>query len=298
MPWNEDETLDRAALRRLVARCALNGSDGIYVAGTAGEFHSMDLTQFEDVVATFLQEARKHPGLDHQVGCGAFSLAQVLRRVRIALAQGARTIQLNLPGWTPLTDDEVVDFYTRVSREEPGMAIVVYDSAACGRVIGADLWKRLLEALPAIVGAKIARTEPGLSAAIKTVRPEFRFYTTEGSLDTLAMEPVDGIAAWMGYAFPPILSALWRARSAGDKTSFEDALAKIRVLDRIKAEVRPRGYRAGIMDRLMGLASGFLEPVFARVLAPWRCVDDADVRHVRRRIVETLGPSALYRPDV
>jgi hypothetical protein len=71
----------------------------------------------------------------------------------------------------------------------------------------------------------------------------------------------------------------------------------VQVLHEIKAEIRPKGYRAGIVDRLMGLASGFLEPVFMRVLAPWRSVDAKDVAWMRLQVSERLGKEHLYGPQ-
>ena len=77
--------------------------------------------------------------------------------------------------------------------------------------------------------------------------------------------------------------------------TFENEEKKVNILRELKGEIRHKGYRAGIVDRLMGLASGFLEPEFARVLAPWRSVAPDDIAWMRDQIVKRLGKSYLFR---
>lgn len=293
MPWQEDERLDGAALTGLIRRCASTGSHGIYMAGTAGEFHAMDLEQFADAVKVFMREIRRHPGLGHQVGCGAFSLKQVLQRIRIARDHGAGIIQLNLPGWVPLTDDEVVDFFRSVARAFPDQPIVVYDNKASGRTIGADLWPTLLESSPCIVGAKITYAVPELPARLKAIAPGFKFFAVENTFQPMSRSPIDGVTAWISYSFPPIIRELWQARLKSDWTRFDQTFRQVEILHGLKARFREKGYRAGIMDRLMGLASGFLDPVFARTLNPWRNVDRADINHMRQLIRKQLNAAYL-----
>lgn len=296
MPWDADENLDKGALERLVERCAENRSDGIYIAGTAGEFHAMDLDQFRDAVDTFMGEVRRHPGLGHQVGCGAFSQRQVFKRIEIALANGVEAVQINLPGWVPLTDDEILVFYGSINERFPDLAIIVYDNRACGRNIGVELWPRLVERVPAIVGGKMPYDTPEIVTAIRAVRPEFMFFAVETTLAAMAPHGIDGVTAWISYSFPGIIGDLWSAAEAGNWDEFKERLKTTRILDEIKTEIRPKGYRAGRMDRLMGLASGFLEPVFSRVLSPWEDVDQEDVIWVRAQIVERLGEEFLFTP--
>ena len=296
MPWNRDENLDRGALQRLVARCAANRSNGIYIAGTAGEFHAMDLDQFRDAVETFMGEVRNNPGLGHQVGCGAFSQRQVFERIEIALTNGVEAVQINLPGWVPLTDDEILAFYGAVNERFPDLAIVIYDSRACGRNIGPELWPRLVARVPTIVGGKMPYDTPDILTAIRAVSPEFKFFAVEPTLEAMAHHGIDGVTAWISYSFPEIGGDLWDAVEAQNWGVFKERLETTRILHEIKTEIRPKGYRAGRMDRLMGLASGFLEPVFARVLSPWQNVDQDDVDWVRAQIVERLGVGFLFTP--
>lgn len=295
MPWDDDERLNKSALQQLVRRCAQNESDGIYVAGTTGEFHAMSMQQFADVVETFMEEISRHPVCGHQVGCGAFSQALALEKINIAKRNGCSVIQMNLPGWLPLNDDEVIAFYATIAERNPELAICVYDNKASGRVIGEDLWPRLLKAVPAIKGAKFTYEGQSLLPRIREVDPGFKYFATEGTFRPMSRLGISGVTAWISYCVPAIIRDQWNAVRNQDWEAFAAAEKRLDILHDIKAEVRPKGYRAGIIDRLMGLASGFLTPEFHHVLRPWRSVDPADVAHVRSRMGAELGEDCLFR---
>jgi dihydrodipicolinate synthase/N-acetylneuraminate lyase len=256
----------------------------------------MDLDQFRDAVETFMEAVRQYDGLGHQVGCGAFSQRQVFKRIEIARANGVEAVQINLPGWVPLTDDEILGFYGAISERFPGLAIIIYDNRACGRYVGPELWPRLVEQVPAIVGGKMPYDTPDVLNAIRRVRPEFKFFAVETTLEAMAPHGIDGVTAWISYSFPGTIGDLWSAAEARNWEKFRECLETTRLLHEIKTEIRPKGYRAGRMDRLMGLASGFLEPVFSRVLSPWENVVQDDVDWVRTQIVERLGEEFLFTP--
>lgn len=295
MPWTPDDRLDRGALRRTVARCAETGSHGIYVAGTTGEFHAMSETQFADVVETYAAAMRDHPQLGVQVGCGGFSLRQVLDRVSIVDASGLSNIQLPLPGWEPLNDAEVLAFFSAIVDRFPDVDICVYDNPASGRVIGAELWQQLVTAVPAVSGAKFIGLNPDLAQSIRGANPTFNFLGTEENIVDLWPHGVRSIAAWISYAFPAVLNELWQALGNGDASTFAVVAQKMDIIsERLKEPMRPMGYRGGLIDRLMGLGSGFLEPVYGRVLPPWQSIDPQHVKRVRDNIAAHLGGDYLY----
>ena len=295
MPWTDTEQLDHGALVRTIQRCVETGSHGIYVAGTTGEFHAMGEAQFRDVVETFVGEMRNHPGVGAQVGCGGFSWRQVRDRVQVSVDTGCMDIQLPLPGWMPLQDDEVLGFFAAVTDHAPGVRIYIYDNIQSGRLIGEAMWPRLLERFPNIAGAKLTDPTPDLVRAIIHARPEFNILGSETSIIELWSHGARSVAAWISYAFPALINDLWRALERNDAAGIAGGGQILDIIHgQIKDPMRPRGYREGIMDRLMGVASGFLEPVFCRALKPWRSVKPEDVALARAMIEEHLGHEHTY----
>jgi len=295
IPWQKDEQLDKAALRRTVDRCIRTGSDGIYVGGTTGEFHAMTNRQLRDVSDTFMDAVRGHPGTGSQVGCGAGSLAQVCERIEIAMAAGCRTIQLPLPAWVTLTDDEVLTFYQAVAERFPDVQICVYDTVKSGREIGAGLWPRLLKSVPAIAGGKITGVDPSLAKVIRQAHPGFVILAAEETWAPMWKHGVHAIASWISFSLPRIVNDLYRALREDDRQGIRDAVALMNTVNTdIKTPLRELGYRRGSMDRLMGMATGFLEPVYERLLLPWRSVRREHVALARETICRRLGKEYLF----
>lgn len=295
MPWTDTEQLDRDALARTIRKCVDTGCHGVYVAGTTGEFHAMSEAQFADVIETFVGEMCSHPTIGAQAGCGGFSQRQVCERIRLATGAGCNDIQLPLPGWMPLQDDEILTFFDVVTGRFPGVHLYLYDNAQCGRLIGEPLWMRLLERFPCIAGAKLTDPTPELVRSIIQMRPTFNILGGEPSIVALWPHGVRSIAAWISYAFPRLIGDLWRALEANDVAGIAAGSDKLDIVHtQIKDPMRALGYREGIMDRLMGLASGFLEPTFCRVLPPWRSVDPEHVAMARQEIQIHLGLDHLF----
>jgi dihydrodipicolinate synthase/N-acetylneuraminate lyase len=203
-------------------------------------------------------------------------------------------VQVNLPGWVALTDDEVLSFYSVIAEEFPDVGIVVYDNAKSGRNVGAKLWPHLLRTVPSVIGGKMPYETREVLEAVRAVRPDFKFFAVETTLEAMAPHGVNGVTAWVSYSFPRIIGDLWQAVADGEWATFNRCLEQTKVLHEIKEIVRPKGYRASSMDRLMGLASGFLEPVFARVLSPWSSVAREDIGWVRAQVAARLGEEFLY----
>jgi dihydrodipicolinate synthase/N-acetylneuraminate lyase len=253
----------------------------------------MSHEQFEDVVKVFLETMQRFPETGVQVGCGSASLKQVFRRVRIALDHGCTNIQLPLPGWLVLTDDEVVSFYSAVAKEFPQVRIIVYDNPSSGRKIGVELWPRLLTEVQAIQGAKMSKIDIELMNAIRSARPDFAFFAVESNFLQAWPLGVRSMTAWITYCAPKIINPLWQALKEDRPEEVRQGSELVEKLAQIKTPVRPFGYRAGIIDRLMGLASGFLHPTFRHVLKPWRSIDPEHIKLVREKIVEQLGSQYL-----
>jgi 4-hydroxy-tetrahydrodipicolinate synthase len=292
-PWTDQEELDVEAFRRTLVRCA-DGISGIYVGGTTGEFHSMDDSQFANVVKTFAETMEEITNVGVQVGCGASSLHQVCHRIRVATDHGFSTIQLPLPGWMTLTDDEVLSFYSDVTDQFPNVQIIVYDNPSSGRNIGPDLWPRLLASVPSVRGAKMGKLDKSTYEIIRAARSDFFFLGVESNFLKVWPLGVRSMAAWITYSMPSLIIPLWHSLEKNDVEAIRKASEKVEKLAIIKDSVRSFGYRGGIIDRLMGLATGFLEPAFHRVLKPWRSIDPTHVAFVRKRIGEEIGSEYLY----
>jgi len=114
----------------------------------------MDMDEFETVTAATIEVCRES-GAPVQIGCTSTYTAGAVRRARFAQRLGADAIQVALPFWFPLSDDQVIAYFGALADACPDMSIVIYDRADRTNLsFDGELCTRLAERVP-IIGIKV-----------------------------------------------------------------------------------------------------------------------------------------------
>ncbi|MHB9110823.1 MAG: dihydrodipicolinate synthase family protein [Armatimonadota bacterium] len=169
--WDDDDTFDEKTYRADVARCCAAGVPGVYTGGTTGEFYAQEFEEFCAITDATIAEC-KQAGVPVMIGCTSTFTRGAIRRARYAQERGADAVQIALPFWMALTDDEIVQFYEEVAAAIPGMPISVYETTRAKRAIPLEVHRKLHDAIPAILMVKsnvdtLGRTEEGCPAISK-----------------------------------------------------------------------------------------------------------------------------------
>src|SRR5437868_4595374 len=106
VPWTDRDELDTKRYVKEVRSYGPTGVHGIYTGGTTGEWYAQDDDTFERIAKITCEEGHD-VGLPVQIGCTAMSTRTVRKRIRAAKRAGADGIQIALPFWLELKDDEV-----------------------------------------------------------------------------------------------------------------------------------------------------------------------------------------------
>jgi dihydrodipicolinate synthase/N-acetylneuraminate lyase len=153
LPWTDDDRVDEARFAAEIRAYGGTGIHGIYTGGTTGEFYAQDDATFAQV-AKIACDVGHEIGVPVQIGCTALSTRNVLERIRVARAVGADGVQIALPFWLELADDEVVTFMHDVARAAGDTAIILYQTMRAKRRVGPELLGRLARELPTLSGTK------------------------------------------------------------------------------------------------------------------------------------------------
>lgn len=153
LPWTDDDRVDETRFAAEIRAYADTGIHGIYTGGTTGEFYAQDDATFAEV-ARIACRVGHEIGVPVQIGCTALSTRQVCERIRVAIAAGADGIQLALPFWLELGDDEVVTFLHDAAQAAGETALILYQTLRAKRRVGAELLGRLARELPTLCGTK------------------------------------------------------------------------------------------------------------------------------------------------
>lgn len=251
--FRADGSLNLDGTREIFRKSAVSGVEGGLVLGTTGEFVSLSYEERGQVVGVAVEELA-------QIRCivqvGAASLFEVLRLIDQARTAGVREVAVMTPFFLPVTDAEMLRFYTAVSAAADGLDVFVYVfRARTGNFITAELMSKLAR-LPNIVGVKVSDEPIARLAEYRAVVPdEFIIYT--GSDRDIAIVAqygaqgvVSGIASVLPKPFTGIVALL--AAGADDATlaaaqgAVDDAVDTVQGdMARMKAALRMQGIDAG-----------------------------------------------------
>ena len=217
-PWQADGTVDAGVVRELVQRYAAAGLHGAYTTGTDGEVHVMEVDELKQLAPPFAETAAA-VGLPVQIGCGWAHTNGVIERGRIAQANGVGIIQITLPSWIPLHDDEIVRFYGAIGDALPELALIHYNIMRSGRMMtGAD-FQRAQAVAPNLAGSKHTGGNISLLAEIIDATPDMAHFAVDADIVTGALFGSPGYYSFIANISPAFSLAMMGACTRGDWVS-------------------------------------------------------------------------------
>ncbi len=153
-PFDAQQNIDRASLRRLVRFNIEQGVDGVYVGGSTGEAFVQSLSEREEVLEIVAEEAKGKITLIAHVGC--VSTAESQQLAVAAKRYGFDAVSAVTPFYYSFSFEEHCDHYRAIIDSADGIPMVVYNIPALSGV------KLTLEQINQLV------TLPGVGALKQT----------------------------------------------------------------------------------------------------------------------------------
>ncbi|CAN5857599.1 hypothetical protein BH20CHL4_BH20CHL4_12970 [soil metagenome] len=214
-PWTAGGKVDQGLVTELVRRYAGAGLDGAYTTGTDGEMHVLEFDELESLVAPFSKAAHE-AGLPVQVGCTWLHTAGVIERGRMAGEHGIDRIQVALPSWIPLNDDEVVRFYGAIQESLPETGLIHYNIARSGRMLTGKDYLRILEVAPNLAGSKHTGGDTGALIEIVEATPGLAHFVVDNQIVTGALFGSPGFYSFIANLSPGFAMKMMRACASGE----------------------------------------------------------------------------------
>jgi len=180
MPWDEGGNLDEAVFRENTAKLIKAGVHGLYTTGSTGEFYALDFDEFERMVDIFADETVGK--VLTQVGCTWMNTRDSIRMARYAAGKGIDGVQVAVPFWMELNDDEVLRYFVDLSRACPDVGIVHYNVRRAKRFLNGKDYQRICAEVPNLVGSKFGSSEFAAWMELQINGPEMNHFVGEGDL--------------------------------------------------------------------------------------------------------------------
>jgi dihydrodipicolinate synthase/N-acetylneuraminate lyase len=279
VPWNDRDEVDLRRLAQEVRGYAGTGVHGVYTGGTTGEFYAQDDATFAKITEVVVKEAHAR-GLPVQIGATALSTRTTIQRIRIAKRAGADALQLALPFWLELKDDEVDRYVAGVTAAAGRTPVILYLTGRSKRKISPEFIGRLAEKYPTFIGTKDTGASPDEVRAMLKLAPDLAIFGGEDFLQRIPAGGRGGYCSITGFNAAKVVE-LYRLCAAG-KLDEAKPLAQAMHRYLYEALVNPLVKEAGLwdsaVDRIQRVAGG--GNVGVRCQSPYRSGTDAHVLQV------------------
>lgn len=263
--------------------------DGIYSNGTAGEFHNQTEDEFDRIQLMLAERCRK-AGMPFIVGACQPDPTIMLNRVRRAASLGPAAIQVILPDWWPLTDEEAIDYLNRASGIANGIPLILYNPPHAKRVLSPKELGAILAETPGVIGVKLADGDSTWYAESREHLPGVALFVPGHHLATGIAEGVAAGAFSNVACLSPRGAQRWTDLMQTDIDAAVEIEQRIcKFMDQHIVPFRQKaGYSNAALDKLL-CAIGNWGPVGTRLRFPYRWIGEDEAERLRAVAKRELG---------
>jgi 4-hydroxy-tetrahydrodipicolinate synthase len=211
--FSSDGEVDTGANRALYKHLA-GLLDGLFVAGTTGEFPALDEGERLSLIELALAEAGPDRVIAH---VGTPDARHSARLARAASALGATRLAAITPFYLPARPDEVCDHYRRIRDAAAGAELYAYIfPERTGLRVPPPLFAAVAEAA-GLAGGKLSGSAAGELAGYVAAAPGLRMFSGDDSNPAATMRAGGaGVISGRSSAYPEVYAALVAALGSGD----------------------------------------------------------------------------------
>jgi dihydrodipicolinate synthase/N-acetylneuraminate lyase len=281
LPIAEDESIDFARLAEEIDILIAARVDGIYSNGTAGEFHNQTEAEYRAIQALLAEKCRA-AGMNFVIGACQPDPSLARQRVREARALGPAAIQVILPDWWPVSEEEAIDFLHMMAEEAGEVPLVLYNPPHAKRVLAPEELGRLVEAVPAVQAIKLADGDEAWYAAARRHLSSVALFVPGHHLATGTQRGVAAGSFSNVACLSPRGAQSWTDGMGGDIDAALDLERRIcRFMDEHIVPFRSeQGYSNAALDKLLAAIGGW-GPVGTRLRRPYRWIAQSEAERLR-----------------
>jgi dihydrodipicolinate synthase/N-acetylneuraminate lyase len=150
----KDGSIDYKKLGDEIDVLIASNPNGIYSNGTAGEFYSQTEDEF-DRINLILSEKCKKAGVPYQIGVSHMSPQISLDRLKRIRYLRPSAVQVILPDWFPVTNEEAVIFLQIMEEAAEGISLVLYNPPHAKKQLSPKEWAVIKKQVPSLAGLKV-----------------------------------------------------------------------------------------------------------------------------------------------
>jgi len=264
--------------------------DGIYTNGTAGEFYTQTEEEFERIHELIAHRCEA-ASMPFQIGASHMSPQTCLDRVRRAHRYRPSAVQVILPDWFPVSDEEAIAFLSRVAEVAAPIGLVLYNPSHAKRVLQPEDFGMLKAAVPALVGIKVAGGDADWYARMRKAGGDLSVFVPGHHLATGIKYGAAGSYSNVACLNPAAAQRWYQLMTRDLDAALVVEQRLQRFMDQyILPYIRHQGYSNQAVDKLLAAIGGWA-PIGTRLRWPYRWIPPTEaerLRPVARELIHDL----------
>jgi 4-hydroxy-tetrahydrodipicolinate synthase len=218
-PRKADDSIDKAALARLVDFLLERGIEAFAINGATGEFC---LTTPQHLRTAFSVVRKAAGDANILCGIGAAGTAKTLELAKIAAGEGAQAALLPMPYFFPYSQDDLAAYVETVAAEAP-LPVILYNLPDFTTPLETETACKLIKSVPNVIGIKDSgKSLATLRKITKDSIKGCRIVGNDGIFaDALREKVCDGVVSGVSCALPELIRAVFAARQKTDSERFQ-----------------------------------------------------------------------------
>jgi 4-hydroxy-tetrahydrodipicolinate synthase len=286
LPVEPDDSICWTRLSGEIDALIASGVDGIYSNGTACEFYAQSEDEFDRIHALLAGKCAR-AGMAWQAGASHMSAQAALARVQRVRGLRPSAIQVILPDWFPVSNEEAARFLQRVAEEAAPVPLVLYNPPHAKRGLSPADFGALARAVPTLIGVKVAHSGEEWCSAFLRECPALSLFVPGHELATGVRHGAHG--AYSNVAcLSPSGAMRWNRLMFTDPAAALDLEARIqRFMAGHVLPFRARGIANQGLDKLLAAIGGWAE-VGTRLRWPYSWIPEEEAVKLRPAAREAM----------
>ena len=294
LPIDERDEIDSGRLAEEIDILIAARVDGIYSNGTAGEFHNQTEAEFDSIQQVFAEKCTA-AGMPFVIGACQPDPKIQMDRVRRSVEHNPTAIQVILPDWWPVTNEEAIRYLQAVASQTSDIPIVLYNPPHAKRVLSPKDLAAVVSEVPLVTAIKLADGDEQWYAEARQHLAGTALFVPGHHLATGKRNGVAAGAFSNVACLSPSGAQRWTDLMATDLDAALDIERRlIHFMDEHIVPFRTNhGYSNGGLDKLLA-AIGNWAPVGTRLRSPYSWIPESEADRLRP-IAHEILPEIMSR---
>lgn len=273
LPVNADESIDYARLNAEIEKLISYNVNGIYSNGTAGEFYNITEEEFERT-SIILAEKCNSANMPFQIGVSHMSPIISLNRLKIIRPLKPSAVQVILPDWFKVTNEEALSFLKRMAETAGEIGLVLYNPPHAKKNLGPGDFGFLQQEIHNLVGIKVAGGDDKWYSDMKKYCPDLSIFIPGHHLVTGCLKGAHGAYSNMA-CLNPLAAQLWYQAIGRDTERALDIERRVNAFlsQYILPLIADKHYSNQAVDKLLAAIGGWSD-IGTRLRWPYKSIPE------------------------